>query len=78
MGSSGFALGEGVFKSLAAWERDRRCSVTAGTISMRLERGVPAQEAIATPAYQIEKRPNRVRASSTLGSSGRRKRARKA
>jgi hypothetical protein len=68
----------GCVKSLAAWERDRRCSVTARTIGKRLERGVTAKEAIATPAYQVERRPERRRASSAAGSHGRWKRARKA
>jgi DNA-directed RNA polymerase specialized sigma24 family protein len=41
----------GETKSLAAWERDRRCRVTTTTLRERLERGLAPEDAIALPAY---------------------------
>lgn len=46
----------GVTKSVSDWSRDSRCKVTLVTLLRRLDRGLPAEEAISTPPYQARAR----------------------
>jgi len=41
----------GTSKPLAAWERDRRAKVNAGSIARRIRRGWNSEDAIATLVY---------------------------
>jgi hypothetical protein len=44
----------GETKNLAEWSRDGRCAVKYNTLKRRVYRGVGPEDAIATPAEQLE------------------------
>ena len=45
----------GETRSLAAWLRDRRCRVTYGGLNARLKRGVPPEQALTVPPWELDR-----------------------
>ena len=59
----------GETKSMADWLRDRRCVITSAGLQARLKRGVPVEQAIGAPPWELHV-PGRGRARARDGKRG--------